>query len=174
MGDVGPQGPAGPTGAAGTTGSTGPTGTTGATGATGPTGATGATGVTGATGPTGATGAAAGVTRMAHGCVDAGGSIASPGSGGWSSTCAGNCAAVVVGTTNVTYTVTFAGAFGSTPTVQLTALQPEVYPGDGQRYVTTPIVLSRTPTSFTAQFGYTADALTDRTYPNAFCFTAMN
>jgi hypothetical protein len=119
-------------------------------------------------------GAAAGVTRIAHGCVNANGSVASAGSANWTAACAGDCAAVIPSPTNVTYTVTFSPAFASAPTVIVTPLNPEVYAGDGQRYVVTPIVTGRAAGNFTAQFGYTSNALLNTTFPNSFCFSAMN
>ena len=172
-GAVGPAGPIGATGAIGPVGPIGPIGPIGATGALGPTGVTGVTGTTGPTGATGATGVAAGASRIAHGCVASNGSILSAGSGGWTSTCAGDCAAVVTGS-NTTYTVNFSTAFGSAPTVLVTALIPEVFAPDGQRYPNSPLVLTRTATGFTAQMGDPSHALMNSTYANAFCFSAMN
>jgi hypothetical protein len=151
----------------------GPTGPTGLTGATGPQGPNGPVGPTGPTGPTGATGTTAGVARIAHGCVGADGSTQSAGSGDWTSLCTGNCSAVIAGTTNVTYTVTFTSAFATAPTVMVTPLTPEVFADDGNRYMTTPAVTARSSSGFNAQFGYPSSALQDHTYPNGFCFSAM-
>jgi hypothetical protein len=173
-GPVGAVGPIGPTGPQGLQGATGPAGPTGATGVAGATGATGAIGPAGPTGPTGPAGTTSGVARIVHGCVNANGSIASAGSANWTAACAGNCAAVIPTPTTVTYTVTFTTAFPGAPTVIVTPLTPEVYSGDGQRYVTTPIVTGRAAGNFTAQFGYTSNALANTTFPNAFCFSAMN
>lgn len=178
-GDTGATGPAGAIGATGAQGPIGVTGATGATGPIGPIGPTGATGPTGAIGPigatgaTGATGAANGVSRIAHGCVASNGSIMAAGSGGWTSSCAGDCGTVVTGS-NTTYTVTFGTAFASTPTVSVTALNPEIYIPDGGRYPNVPIVVTRAVGSFTMQMGSTSTSLQTASYPNAFCFMALN
>src|SRR5690606_25407868 len=114
---------------------------------------------------------AQGVARIGHGCVAASGSTLSAGSGGWSATCTGNCATVVVGS-NTVYTVTFSPAFATSPSVVVTPGIPLPFVGDGVRYPAVPTLTARAPGSFEVRFGTPNATYTD-SFPNEFCFTAM-
>ncbi|WP_217647775.1 hypothetical protein [Dokdonella immobilis] len=75
---------------------------------------------------------------------------------------------------NTTYTVNFGTAFATTPTISLTSLNPEIYIPDGGRYPNVPVVISRAVGNFTAQMGSPSAPLLNNSYPNAFCFMALN
>lgn len=168
-GAAGAQGPQGSTGAQGPAG---PQGDAGAQGLPGTPGAQGAPGPQGAAGPQGPSGVAAGISRVVAGCVDVDGSALTAGSGDWTAACAGDCDNDTQNGTSTEYTVNIPSAFGNAPVVVVSPLTPPPFADDSIEYPAYPIVTGRAPGSFTVRFSTSGGAYTI-SYPNAFCFQAM-
>jgi hypothetical protein len=115
---------------------------------------------------------AAGISRVVAGCVDVDGSALTAGSGDWTAACAGDCDNDTQNGTSTEYTVSIPSPFGNAPVVVVSPLTPPPFAVDSIQYPAFPVITSRAPGSFTVRFSTSGGAYTV-SYPNAFCFQAM-
>jgi hypothetical protein len=105
------------------------------------------------------------------GCVRYDGATLTAGSGGWSASCSGDCDNTTNVGTSTVYTVTFGPAFAAAPIVTVTPLPPPPFT-DAVEYPSFPVLASYSTTDFTVRFATDGNGYTV-SYPNSFCFQAM-